>query len=64
MPYQGMIASPVLAAANRAQRGDINPGFAGQGIGMVKAVRPAAEILREMVYSAEQALQRASNLHR
>jgi hypothetical protein len=27
-------------------------------------VRPAAEILREMVYSAEQALQRASNLHR
>ena len=64
MPYQGMIASPVLAAANRAQRGDINPGFAGQGIGMVRAVRPAAEILREMVYSAEQALQRASNLHR
>jgi nitronate monooxygenase len=64
MPYQGMVASPVLAAANRAQRGDINPGFAGQGIGMVKAVRPAAEILREMVYSAEQALQRASNLHR
>jgi NAD(P)H-dependent flavin oxidoreductase YrpB (nitropropane dioxygenase family) len=53
-----------LAAANRAQRGDINPGFAGQGIGMVKAIRPAAEILNEMVYSAEQALPRASNLYR
>jgi len=64
MPFQGMIASPVLAAANRAQRGDINPGFAGQGIGMVKAIRPAAEILNEMVYSAEQALLRASNLYR
>ncbi|MEE4383534.1 MAG: nitronate monooxygenase family protein [Pseudomonadales bacterium] len=59
MPYQGMIASPVLAAANRAARGDVNPGFAGQGIGMIRAVRPAAEILRELAAGAEAALRGA-----
>ena len=59
MPYQGMVASPVLAAANRAARGDVNPGFAGQGIGMIRAVRPAAEILRELAASAEEALRGA-----
>lgn len=62
MPYQGMISGPVMAAANRDGRGDINPGFAGQGIGMIKSVRPAAEIFRELVYGAEQALTRSSNL--
>jgi len=64
MPYQGMISGPVMAAANRDKRGDVNPGFAGQGIGMIKAVRPAAEIFRELVYGAEQALNRSSNLLR
>ncbi|MEM7097411.1 MAG: nitronate monooxygenase [Pseudomonadota bacterium] len=62
MPYQGMVSGPVMAAANRDGRGDINPGFAGQGIGMIKAVRPAAEIFNELVYSAEHALSRSSNL--
>ena len=62
MPYQGMIAGPVLAAANRAQRGDVNPGFAGQGIGMIKAVRPAAEILADIVDGTDRALKRTSNL--
>lgn len=59
MPFQGMIASPVLAAANRAARGDVNPGFAGQGIGMIRAVRPAAVILRELAEGAEAALRGA-----
>lgn len=61
MPYQGMVSGPVMQAANRARRGDINPGFAGQGIGMIKAVRPAAEIFKELVWGAEQALKRSSN---
>jgi NAD(P)H-dependent flavin oxidoreductase YrpB (nitropropane dioxygenase family) len=56
MPYQGAISGPVMAAANRAGRGDVNPGFAGQGIGMIKAVRPAKDILDDLVYGAEQAL--------
>jgi NAD(P)H-dependent flavin oxidoreductase YrpB (nitropropane dioxygenase family) len=62
MPFQGMVSGPVMAAANRDGRGDINPGFAGQGIGMIKAVRPAKEIFDELVYSAEQALARSTNL--
>ena len=62
MPFQGMVSGPVMAAANRDGRGDINPGFAGQGIGMIKAVRPAKDIFDELVYGAEQALARTSNL--
>jgi NAD(P)H-dependent flavin oxidoreductase YrpB (nitropropane dioxygenase family) len=61
MPFQGMIAGPVMAAANRDKRGDINPGFAGQGIGMIRSIRPAAEIFKELVWGAEQALERSSN---
>jgi NAD(P)H-dependent flavin oxidoreductase YrpB (nitropropane dioxygenase family) len=62
MPYQGAVSNPVMAAATRDQRGDINPGLAGQGIGMIKSVRPAAEIFKELVRGTEQALARASNL--
>jgi NAD(P)H-dependent flavin oxidoreductase YrpB (nitropropane dioxygenase family) len=62
MPFQGIVAGPVMAAANRHGRGDINPGFAGQGIGMIKAVRPAQEILKDIVFGTEQALKRSSNL--
>ncbi|MBX3708063.1 MAG: nitronate monooxygenase [Pseudomonadales bacterium] len=57
MPYQGMVAGPVMAAANRDRRGDVNPGFAGQGIGMIRAVRPAAEIFRDLVQGAERTLE-------
>ena len=64
MPFQGAVSGPVMAAANRDERGDINPGFAGQGIGMIKAVRPAREIFDELVYSAEQTLSERSNLNR
>lgn len=52
MPFQGAVAGPVMAAANRDGRGDVNPGFAGQGIGMIKAVRPAGEIFAELVEHA------------
>jgi NAD(P)H-dependent flavin oxidoreductase YrpB (nitropropane dioxygenase family) len=61
MPFQGMISGPVMAAANRDGRADVNPGFAGQGIGMVRSIRPAAEIFKELVWGAEQALKRSSN---
>ncbi|MFU8815307.1 MAG: NAD(P)H-dependent flavin oxidoreductase [Pseudomonadales bacterium] len=56
MPFQGMISGPVMAAANRDGRGDVNPGFAGQGIGMIKGVRPAGEIFRELVSGASSLL--------
>ena len=57
MPYQTQISRPALVSANLAGRSqDINPGFAGQGIGMVKAVRPAAEIMADIVASLEETL--------
>lgn len=59
MPFQSMIAGPVLAAASQEQRKDIAPGFAGQGLGLIKAIRPARKVLNDLVSGAEQALARA-----
>ena len=60
MPFQPMVAMPVLAAAAVAKRKDIAPGIAGQGLGMIKAVRPAADVLRDLVAGAETALKSAA----
>jgi NAD(P)H-dependent flavin oxidoreductase YrpB (nitropropane dioxygenase family) len=62
MPFQGIVSGPIQAAAFAAQRGDVAPGFAGQGIGMIHAIRPAAEVLRELVAGAERALRGATQL--
>lgn len=59
MPYQSMVAGPVMSAASRAARKDIVPGFAGQGMGLIKAIRPAREVLNDLVTGAEAALARA-----
>lgn len=57
MPFQTQVSRPALTAANLAGRSqDMNPGFAGQGIGMIKAVRPAADIMAELVAGAEATL--------
>jgi NAD(P)H-dependent flavin oxidoreductase YrpB (nitropropane dioxygenase family) len=37
MPFQSMVSQPVLVAGMIGRRKDIVPGFAGQGIGMIKA---------------------------
>ena len=60
MPYQGAVSGPVMAAASKAGRADVNPGFAGQGMGMIQAVRPAKDIFQDIVDSAEEALSRSS----
>jgi NAD(P)H-dependent flavin oxidoreductase YrpB (nitropropane dioxygenase family) len=62
MPFQSFVSGPVLAAGAAARRADIVPGFAGQGIGMIQSVRPAAEVLREIVAGAQQALKHAQEL--
>jgi nitronate monooxygenase len=62
MPFQSAISGPVLAAGTAARRGDIVPGFAGQGIGMITKVRPAAEVLRQIIADAQAALKRAPQL--
>jgi NAD(P)H-dependent flavin oxidoreductase YrpB (nitropropane dioxygenase family) len=59
MPFQSMVSGPVLSAGTAARRADIVPGFAGQGIGMIQAVRPAADVLREIVAGAQAALKNA-----
>lgn len=64
MPFQSILAGPVQVAAMRQKRGDIAPGFAGQGIGMIEAIRPAAEILREIVEGAERTLEGAPGFQR
>jgi len=56
MPFQSAVAGSVLVSADADQRQDINPGFAGQGIGMIKSVRPAAEIMAELVEGMEKTL--------
>ncbi len=56
MPYQSIVAMPVLAAGMRANRADIAPGFAGQALGLIHQVRSAAEVLRDLVTGAERAL--------
>ncbi|MEX0942486.1 MAG: nitronate monooxygenase family protein [Pseudomonadales bacterium] len=60
MPYQGIVAGPVMAAGSAAGRADVNPGFAGQGMGLIKAIRPAADIFRDIVEGAEASLTRAA----
>lgn len=62
MPYQGMVAGRVTAAAYAAGRADVWGGFAGQGLGMIRAVRPAAAVLEELVAGAERELARARTL--
>lgn len=56
MPYQSIVSQPIAAAAVKTERADIWPGFAGQGLGMIHAVRPAADILGDIVTEAERVL--------
>lgn len=64
MPYQGMVSSQVTAAATAAGRADVWGGFAGQGLGMIHGVRPAASVLEGIVAGAERELARAGALLR
>jgi len=56
MPFQSMVSGPVLLAGALAKRADIVPGFAGQGIGLIQSIRPAREVLGDIVAGAERAL--------
>jgi NAD(P)H-dependent flavin oxidoreductase YrpB (nitropropane dioxygenase family) len=56
MPLQSMVAGPVMAAAMVTGRADVWPGFAGQGAGMVDAIKPAADVMADLVAEAIAAL--------
>ena len=62
MPFQMLVSLPVLGASNAQQRGDVMPGIAGQGVGMIRELRSAAEVVRDLVRGAEEALGRAGTL--
>ena len=53
MPYQSMISGPVMASGIKAERKDVIPGFAGQGIGLIDSIRPAAEVMRDLLHDPD-----------
>ncbi len=57
MHQQLTLVDRVMRAAERDDRADVNPGAAGQGIGMVRGVRPAAEVFAELVRGARRVLE-------
>jgi nitronate monooxygenase len=61
MPFQSIVSGPVLAAGHAQGRKDIVPGFAGQIIGMIDEIKPAADVLREIVEETETALRAAAS---
>lgn len=52
MPYQTILSSPVLAGAGRARMKDLCATAAGQVVGMLHHVRPAAEVVAYVVRQA------------
>jgi uncharacterized UPF0146 family protein len=54
-----MISGPVMASGIQAERKDVIPGFAGQGIGLIDSIRPAAEVMKDLVDGAEKAFSSA-----
>ncbi len=62
MPWQGAVSAGVTVAGLAAGRADIWGGFAGQGLGLVRAVRPAAAIMADLVAGAERELARGQTL--
>jgi hypothetical protein len=52
-----MVSGPVMAAAMVGGRAVVWPGFAGQGAGLVGAIKPAGEVMAELVAEAVAALE-------
>jgi len=57
MHLQLTMTDRLFKAATAQDRTDVNPGAAGQGVGMVKAIRPAAEVLQGMAKEAAEILE-------
>jgi NAD(P)H-dependent flavin oxidoreductase YrpB (nitropropane dioxygenase family) len=61
MPWQTVLVSPVMGAARVTERSDVNPGIAGQGVGLTLEIRPAAEVVAGIVAEAEASLGRGAS---
>jgi len=57
MPFQGMLSTSIMLSAEENQRADIYSGFAGQIVGMIHEMRPAAKVVEDMVSQAHQILE-------
>lgn len=57
MHQQLTLVDRVMKAADKMERADINPGAAGQGIGMVRSIRPAAEVFSDLVADTRRVLE-------
>lgn len=62
MPLQSIVSGPVMAAAVAQGRADVWGGFAGQSVGLVKRIRPAGEVVEELVRDAAALLAGVSSL--
>jgi nitronate monooxygenase len=51
-----LIAMPIYEMGRQAGRKDIAPGIAGQSVGFTEKIRPASEIVDEMVAEAIEVL--------
>jgi len=48
----------IFKAADAQGRIDVNPGVAGQGVGMIKEIRPAADVLHSIAQQAASILEK------
>lgn len=64
MPFQRLVSWSVWEGARLADRGDINPGFAGHAVGMVTKIASAERIMDELIAGAEKALAEVAGLRR
>lgn len=63
MPFQIMLSSPVMTGAGRARRADICATAAGQVVGMLRALTPARQLVREMVEQSVALLEDSPRRH-
>ncbi len=56
MHQQLSMTDRIFQAASQQDRVDVNPGVAVQGVGMIKKIRPAADVLRSIAAEAEEIL--------
>jgi NAD(P)H-dependent flavin oxidoreductase YrpB (nitropropane dioxygenase family) len=48
---------PILEGARQAGMKEVAPGIAGQSVGLIKKIRPAREVVEEMVREAIEILE-------
>lgn len=49
MPLQSVLSTPVLASAEAHERADVFRGFSGQGVGLIKSLIPAGQVVEQLV---------------